>query len=75
MTQEVSSKVEKSDLLVLRQLVQPHLDALEDFLVKEIDSLEDEVSELAGYCMKHTGKQLRPMLLFFSGWQGMMQNQ
>lgn len=54
----------------LLEPVQPHLAALNQYLADEINALEPEVRELAQYCIRHTGKQIRPTLVFYSGWQG-----
>ena len=52
----------------LHKQVRPHLDALNEFLAEETSKFEPEIREQAEYCLSHRGKQLRPALLFFSGW-------
>lgn len=54
----------------LFQLLQPHLKALDTFLVAQIDSFEAEIRGYVEYCMDTSGKRIRPALIFFSGWQG-----
>lgn len=47
-----------------------HLDALGEFLDAQADAVEPEVRDMVRYCLANQGKRIRPMLLFFSGWQG-----
>ena len=48
--------------------VKPHLNLLEQFMRGQVDDFEDETRELVTYCLKHSGKRIRPILLFYSGW-------
>lgn len=48
--------------------VRAHLDALTRFLEQQVYAFEPEVQELVAYCLKNQGKRIRPMLLFYSGW-------
>ncbi len=57
------------DIKDLLKPVQPHLVALNFYLNEEVNAFEPEVREFARYCLRHTGKQLRPTLVFYSGWQ------
>lgn len=57
------------DIQTLLSPAQPHLEALNAYLEREIEAFEPEARKLVAYCLRHTGKQIRPMLLFFSGWQ------
>lgn len=54
----------------LFQLLEPHLKALDAFLVAQIDSFEAEIRDYVEYCIDTNGKRIRPSLIFFSGWQG-----
>lgn len=51
-------------------LMQPSLRALDGVLLEQVSHFEPEVRELAAYCLESTGKRLRPMLVFLSGWRG-----
>ena len=50
--------------------LQPGLRALDAVLREQVSHFEPEVRELAGYCLDSTGKRLRPLLIFLSGWNG-----
>lgn len=54
----------------LVSLLQPSLRALDAVLQQQVAHFEPEVRELAGYCLESTGKRLRPLLVFMSGWRG-----
>ena len=45
----------------------PAFDQLSAFLEKEITSFEPEVQPLVQYCFGHSGKKLRPLLVFLMG--------
>lgn len=47
--------------------VQPHLEALAAFFEGEIDAFEPELRDLVRYCLGHSGKRIRPVLVFLSG--------
>jgi octaprenyl-diphosphate synthase len=44
--------------------------SLNTFLESEVGQFEPEVQEMARYTFAHSGKRLRPILVFFSGWGG-----
>jgi octaprenyl-diphosphate synthase len=44
------------------------MSALAAFLEEESGEFEPEVREMVRYTFAHSGKRLRPMLVFFSGW-------
>lgn len=44
------------------------MSALNEFLENEVGEFEPEVQEMVRYSFAHSGKRLRPMLVFFSGW-------
>jgi octaprenyl-diphosphate synthase len=46
------------------------MEALDRFIDNQVDCFEPEIREMAAYCLKTTGKRLRPTLVFASGWQG-----
>ena len=48
----------------------PHMRALDAFLDTQVDEFEPAVRELIRYTFGHRGKRLRPVLVFFSGWDG-----
>jgi octaprenyl-diphosphate synthase len=48
--------------------LKPQMSALDAFLEAEVLEFEPEVQELVRYTFAHSGKRLRPMLVFFSGW-------
>ncbi|KAF0093951.1 MAG: octaprenyl-diphosphate synthase [Puniceicoccaceae bacterium 5H] len=50
--------------------IEPHLQALEQFLLDEVSAFEPEVQELVRYTFQHSGKKIRPILVFYSGWKG-----
>lgn len=43
------------------------LKAFESYLSGQRESFEEEIHELADYCLAHRGKRIRPMLVFLSG--------
>ena len=47
--------------------VKAQLSALEDYFRRMNASFEPQMRELVSYCLKHQGKRLRPILVFFSG--------
>lgn len=54
----------------LLELLQPGMRALDVVLREQVAHFEPEVRELAAYCLESTGKRLRPLLVFLSGWNG-----
>ena len=46
-----------------------HLAALDAFMEGQVDAFEPEMRELVAFCLRHSGKRIRPMLLFYSGWR------
>ncbi len=53
----------------LFQLLQPHMRALDAFLLEQVESFEPEIREHVAYSMDTGGKRIRPSLIFFSGWK------
>ncbi len=54
----------------LFHMLQPHLEALDSFLLEQVESFEAEIRGYVEYCIDTGGKRIRPSLIFFSGWQG-----
>ena len=52
----------------LNEPLVPMMSALGVFLDDEVGQFEPEVQELVRYTFAHSGKRLRPILVFFSGW-------
>lgn len=62
----------KEKFMELEKLVSPlnlHLEKLNQFLKDQISFFEPELQALVSYSLAHKGKRIRPMLVFFSGWQ------
>lgn len=49
--------------------VEADLGRLEAFLRSEVSAFEPEVQPLVEYTLGHSGKKLRPLLVFYGGWQ------
>ena len=52
----------------ISQMVRPHLHELSGFMRGQVSQFEPEVRELISYCLDHSGKWIRPVLVFCSGW-------
>jgi len=50
--------------------LEPLMLKLDAFLEREIECFEPEVREIVRYTFSHSGKRLRPILVFFCGWGG-----
>jgi octaprenyl-diphosphate synthase len=48
--------------------VEADLRRLETFLLGEVAAFEPEVQPLVEYTLGHSGKKLRPLLVFYAGW-------
>lgn len=44
--------------------------ALDGFMREQVGQFEQEIREMAAYCLESSGKRLRPTLVFISGWRG-----
>lgn len=53
----------------LHAILAPHFAALDGELAEQVDAFEPEVRDLARYCLGCSGKRLRSMLVFLSGWR------
>lgn len=49
--------------------IEGDLRRLEDFLVSQVDAFEPEVRPLVAYTLRHSGKKIRPILVFYGGRQ------
>jgi len=67
---QTPSQSETKLLSGLFQLLEPHLATLDDFLLEQVNSFEEEIRGYVEYCIDTGGKRIRPSLIFFSGWQG-----
>jgi octaprenyl-diphosphate synthase len=52
------------------ELVRPHNAALTRYLDEQVAAFEPEVQPLVKFTLQHSGKRLRPLLVFIGGWQG-----
>lgn len=68
--QQPTARESGSSLALLLELNRDAIADLEAFLRKQVGSFEPEVQELAAYCLENSGKRLRPLLVFLSGWAG-----
>ncbi len=50
--------------------VAPQMTALDRFMCEQVEVFQPEVRAMAAYCLETSGKRLRPVLVFSSGWQG-----
>lgn len=48
----------------------PQMEALDRFILGQVEHFEPEIRAMAAYCLESTGKRLRPSLVFLSGWRG-----
>jgi octaprenyl-diphosphate synthase len=51
-------------------LLAPHLAELDRFLHGQLAAFEPEIRTMADYCIDTSGKRIRPVLVFLSGWRG-----
>src|SRR3989338_3799671 len=61
-------KGDGGDLLEITAPVKPHMTDLTRFMKAQITEYEPEVQEYVEYSLKSSGKRLRPILVFYSGW-------
>ncbi|MDQ8201667.1 polyprenyl synthetase family protein [Pelagicoccus sp. SDUM812003] len=66
---ETPSASTAKQLPELFEILQPHLKALDSFLLEQVSQFEPEIREHAEYSIDTGGKRIRPSLIFFSGWQ------
>lgn len=64
---QLASKARTAALLAP---VQPFLDKLDSYLREQVHEFEPEVQPLVTFTLGHSGKKIRPILVFLGGWQG-----
>lgn len=69
-THQPTNQESTKQLPELFQLLQPHLKALDGFMMEQVSQFEPEIREHAAYSIDTGGKRIRPSLIFFSGWHG-----
>ena len=65
----LKAKAASNGFTSIMEPITTHLDALDHFLASQVQSFEPELIELARYALRHKGKRIRPMLVFYSGWK------
>lgn len=55
------------DFETVRSKVGVHMEALSSFLANQVEAFEPETREMVRYCLRHEGKRLRPLLVFYAG--------
>ncbi|MCC5834979.1 MAG: polyprenyl synthetase family protein [Opitutales bacterium] len=63
----LASEVNAAEIL---EPVAGHLEQLEDYLQSQIEAFEPEVQPLVEFTLGHSGKKIRPVLVFLSGYLG-----
>ncbi len=61
----------KTDFSVIRQHAEAYLDAINQFIEDQVSDFEPEIRDLIEYCLVKGGKRIRPVLVFFSGYQAL----
>lgn len=69
-SQSEADKVAAAGFAEVYTPVKPYLDALDAFLLEQVNAFEPEIREHVRYVLSHSGKRLRPMLVAYSGWEG-----
>jgi octaprenyl-diphosphate synthase len=64
---EISAKGNASTSGLFARLA-GHMAALDVFLETQVAAFEPEIRDMAAYCLRASGKRLRPSLVFLSGW-------
>lgn len=64
----VDKKQQLKDFEKIMNPVQDLLQDLNELLLAQVHEFEPEVQELVKYVFANRGKQIRPMLVFYSGW-------
>lgn len=49
--------------------IESDLRRLEVFLASQVEAFEPEVRPLVAYTLQHSGKKIRPILVFYGGWR------
>lgn len=58
-----------TDFSVIRQSADAYLNAINEFIEEQVKDFEPEIQDLIDYCLIKGGKRIRPVLVFFSGYQ------
>jgi octaprenyl-diphosphate synthase len=58
-----------TDFSVIRRNAGPYLDAINQYIESQVKEFEPEIQDLIDYCLVKGGKRIRPVLVFFSGYQ------
>ena len=58
-----------TDFSVIKQHAEAYLDAINLFIDEQVNDFEPEIQDLIQYCLVKGGKRIRPVLVFFSGYQ------
>lgn len=69
-TQQLDQGPQSFRLGAILEPLKESLDSLNCFLDSQIERFEPEVQDLVRYSLKHKGKRLRSMLVFYSAWKG-----
>ncbi len=57
------------DFAALKDLLDPHLRALREYLDGQAERFEPEIRDLVRYCLTSGGKRIRASLVFLGGWR------
>ncbi len=68
--EKFSQLANKARTAALLAPVQPFLDQLDGYLREQVAEFEPEVQPLVTFTLGHSGKKIRPILVFIGGWQG-----
>lgn len=58
-----------TDFSVVRNHAENYLNAINEFIEGQVQDFEPEIQDLIDYCLIKGGKRIRPVLVFFSGYQ------
>lgn len=58
-----------TDFSVIRQHAESYLNSINTFIAEQVVDFEPEIQDLIQYCLVEGGKRIRPVLVFFSGYQ------
>ncbi len=70
MSKPDQSSIRPEGISAVTAPIEAELHRLESFLATQVEAFEPEVRPLVEYTLLHSGKKLRPILVFFAGWQG-----
>src|SRR3989338_3586720 len=66
--ESMKDKDSGDNLLEITNPVKQHMADLTTFMKMQVVEFEPEVQEYVRYSLKSSGKRLRPILVFYSGW-------